>query len=158
MTPHWGERSADTNRPLACALYCPSALCPFASPRLRHESAKRELRAAGFAAIPKSAVNRILSCLRIDDAQDLSVQASGEEADAEEDLEVANRNLRAALDASQQEVFEVYQQVSDSSMQGSLYAAITQVVCHVSSTQSVMKHIAATYATVRMIAQDEIHA
>ena len=38
-------------------------------------------------------------------------QATGEEADQEEDLEVANRNLRAALDASQQEVFEVYQQV-----------------------------------------------
>ena len=39
------------------------------------------------------------------------MQATGEEADGEEDLEVANRNLRAALDASQQEVFEVYHQV-----------------------------------------------
>ena len=41
----------------------------------------------------------------------MSMQATSEGADLEEDLEVANRNLRAALDASQQEVFEVYQQV-----------------------------------------------
>ena len=56
-------------------------------------------------------------------------QATGEEADLEEDLEVANRNLRAALDASQQEVFEVYQQVSGCCHAGCWHRAERKNVC-----------------------------